>query len=171
MPKLNLIFGAGGIGKGSISHTWTTASETNELLTSLKSLNLIQLDSAAGSPPGAPWVTETLLGQSLASSKGFLIDTKILMSPLDPVEKAKLAAEGKGMGAGGLSEKNIAASLEKSRDLLGLKKGESVNVLYAHLPDPVTRVEESVRAFDKHLRAGDCKEVRFTSPHLPPCTH
>jgi aflatoxin B1 aldehyde reductase len=105
--------------------------------------------------------TERLLGQSHAAGKGFLVDTKVLMSPLDPIEKEKM--KGKGMGAGGLSKKNIAASLEKSRELLGLKEGEKVNVLYAHLPDPVTQIEESVRAFDEHFRRGECKEVNLTS--------
>jgi aryl-alcohol dehydrogenase-like predicted oxidoreductase len=37
-----------------------------------------------------------------------------------------------------------------------------MNVLYAHLPDPVTPIEESVRAFDEHFRRGDCKEVSST---------
>jgi aryl-alcohol dehydrogenase-like predicted oxidoreductase len=83
------------------------------------------------------------------------------MSPLDPEEKEEM--KGKGMGAGGLSEKNIEASLGRNRKLLELGRGEKVNVLYAHLPDPVTPIEESVRAFDSHFRRGDCKEVSSTS--------
>jgi hypothetical protein len=34
--------------------------------------------------------TERLLGQSHAAGKGFLVDTKILMSLLDPIEKEKM---------------------------------------------------------------------------------
>lgn len=55
-----------------------------------------------------------------------------------------------------MSEAAIDASLKKSLSLLGV---ERVNVLYAHFPDPDTRVEESARAFDKHFRAGRFKEV------------
>jgi hypothetical protein len=54
MPSIDLIFGAGGIGRGGISHTWTTPETTNELLESLKELGLLQLDSGAAHPPGTP---------------------------------------------------------------------------------------------------------------------
>jgi aflatoxin B1 aldehyde reductase len=82
MATPKLIFGAGGIGEGRISHTWTTPEQTNELLKALEELGLRQLDSAAAYPPGSPWVTETLLGQTEAAGKEFVIDMKILAFPL-----------------------------------------------------------------------------------------
>ena len=107
MPP-NLLFGAGGIGEGRISHTWTSSEQTSELLDSLNELGLTELDSAASYPPGAPWTTETLLGESKAAEKGFVIDTKIL-NRQDSETKS-------------LSEEGIKLSLEKSLELLGVKK-------------------------------------------------
>ncbi|KAH8816132.1 putative aldo/keto reductase [Xylogone sp. PMI_703] len=147
--EIRLVFGAGGIGKGKISHTWTTLEEVNELLSSLSDIGLNQLDSAASYPPGAKWVTETLLGQSKASEKGFTIDTKILVTG--------------GNGAGHLSEKNIDASVEKSLELLGTNQ---VNILYSHGPDPTTPPEETARAYDKHYHAGRCKAIGLCNHSL-----
>ncbi|KAE8446463.1 hypothetical protein EG329_011926 [Mollisiaceae sp. DMI_Dod_QoI] len=135
---IQLLFGAGGIGEGKISHTWVNSSQTSELLSTLQELKLSELDSGASYPPGSPWVTEGLLGESKAAEKGFLIDTKILPQP------------------GGLSEAGIDASVKKSLELLGVEK---VNILYSHVPDKDTPVEESARAFDKHYRAGHFEKL------------
>ena len=149
MPPIELFFGAGGIGKGMISHNWTTPEETSELLNSLHELQLQVLDSGASYPPGAPFVTETLLGQAKAAEKGFIIDSKILPRLVkDPDTQTS--------GAFSLTEENIDASVKKSLELLGVEK---VNVLYAHTPDPETPIEESAKAFDKHFRAGHFKQV------------
>lgn len=110
MPP-RIIFGAGGIGEGSISHTWTTPSTVAKLLSSLEDLGLTQLDSAASYPPGAPWVTETLLGEADAAKKGFIIDTKI-----------EVTNGPEGRGAGHLSENHIDESVAKTLKLLGTKK-------------------------------------------------
>jgi aflatoxin B1 aldehyde reductase len=144
---VRLVFGAGGIGEGAITHAWTTGEQTSELLSVLQELELIELDSAASSPPGNPRASERLLGESRAAEKRFVIDTKIERTAI----------------SGGLSEAAIESSLEKSLELLGVKQ---VNILYAHFPDPNTPVEESARAFDKHYRAGLFKEVlpSSTSP-------
>jgi aflatoxin B1 aldehyde reductase len=152
LEMVNLIFGAGGIGEGRISHTWTTPEQTEELLKSLDELGLKQLDSAASYPPGSPWVTETLLGQAKAAGKGFMIDSKIMPYSLalgfrEP--KAKSGAES-------LSEANIDASFKKTFELMGIEK---VNIMYAHCSDPETPAEESARAFNKHLQAGHCEKV------------
>ncbi|KAL5325476.1 hypothetical protein ACEPPN_006602 [Leptodophora sp. 'Broadleaf-Isolate-01'] len=146
MPP-SLIFGAGGIGKGRISHTWVDASQTSSLLKTLSSLNLTELDSAASYPPGAPWVTEGLLGETKAAESGFAIDTKIL-------------AKGEKGRDGTLSESGIDESLEKSLRLLGV---EQVNILYTHAPDTATPVEETARAFDKHFRAGKFKKLGLSN--------
>jgi aflatoxin B1 aldehyde reductase len=109
MPTPNILFGAGGIGEGRISHTWVTPSQVSELLVSLEELGLKQLDSGASYPPGSPWVTETLLGQSKAAEKGFVIDSKVLVTGSPP-------------GAGHLSQENIRSSVRKTLDLLGVEK-------------------------------------------------
>jgi len=156
MSAVNIIFGAGCIGEGRISHTWTTPEQTEALLESLDELGLKQLDSAASYPPGSPWVTETLLGKAKAIEKRFVIDSKIMPYSLalgfrDP--KAKSGAES-------LSETNLDASFKKTFELLGVEK---VHIMYAHCSDPETPAEESARAFDKHLRAGHCEMVRSFS--------
>ncbi|CZT12293.1 related to aflatoxin B1 aldehyde reductase [Rhynchosporium agropyri] len=146
MPP-SLIFGAGGIGRGVISYSWVDASQTSSLLTTLEALGLTELDSAAGYPPGAPWVTEGLLGETKAAERGFVIDTKILAK----------REEG---GIGTLSQEGIDESLAKSLELLGTKQ---VNVLYAHAPDSSTPAEETARAFDKHFRAGSFKKLGLSN--------
>ncbi|KAL2062011.1 hypothetical protein VTL71DRAFT_6277 [Oculimacula yallundae] len=146
MPP-SLIFGAGGIGKGVISHSWIDASQTSSLLTTLESLDMLELDSAAAYPPGAPWVTEGLLGETKAAERGFIIDTKIL-------------AKGENGRDGTLSEKGIDESLTKSLRLLGVKQ---VNILYTHAPDTSTPAEETTRAFDKHFRAGSFKKLGMSN--------
>ncbi|PVH74887.1 putative aldo/keto reductase [Cadophora sp. DSE1049] len=150
MPP-TLIFGAGGIGSGKISHTWTNAEQTTTLLATLQSLNLTELDSGAGYPPGAPWVTERLLGETKAAEGGFVIDTKILPR----------GDEGRGKTRdGSLSERGIEWSLGESLRLLGVEK---VNILYAHAPDPSTSAEETARAFDKQFRAGKFKKLGLSN--------
>jgi aflatoxin B1 aldehyde reductase len=152
LEMVNLIFGAGGIGEGRISHTWTTPEQTEELLKSLDELGLKQLDSAASYPPGSPWVTETLLGQAKAARKGFMIDSEIMPYSLAlgfRHPKAKSGAES-------LSEANIDASFKKTFELMGI---ERVNIMYAHCSDPETLAEESARTFNKHLQAGHCEKV------------
>ena len=109
MPP-TLVFGAGGIGKGKISHTWVDASQTSSLLDTLSSLGLTELDSAAAYPPGAPWVTEGLLGETKAAERGFVIDTKIIPRAAN------------GQRDGSLKEEAIDECFEKSLKLLGVEQ-------------------------------------------------
>lgn len=136
-----VIFGAGGIGAGTISQTWSTAESVSDLLDTLQTLGIKQLDSAASYPPGAPWVADTLLGQAKAVERGFLVDTKIA------------AHEGL---ENSLAESSINSSLEKSLELLNV---ERVHVLYAHAPDPTTSIAETARAFDEQFRAGKFEKL------------
>lgn len=106
MPP-SLIFGGGGIGGGVISHTWTDAASTRQLLSDLHELGIDRIDSAASYPPGSPWTTEGLLGEADASA-GFAIDSKIL------VTRETLR--------GSLEEVKVAASVERSFELLKVKK-------------------------------------------------
>ncbi|CZR53501.1 related to aflatoxin B1 aldehyde reductase [Phialocephala subalpina] len=145
MPP-TLLFGAGGIGEGNISHTWTNVDETSSLLDDLEELGLTQLDSAASYPPGAPWTTERLLGETKAAKRGFLIDTKVLATE-ETVD-------------GSLSEAKIDESVKKSLELLGVKQ---VNILFAHAPDPKTPAEETAKAFDRYFRAGTIKQLGLSN--------
>ena len=109
MP-VTVIFGAGGIGTGNFASTWDTPNKVSSLLSSLTEPGVSQLDSAASYPPGNPWNTETLLGQTRAIEKGFVIDTRILFS--SGVEERRV----------NLSEKSIDSSIERSLRLLGTEK-------------------------------------------------
>ncbi|KAK0105021.1 hypothetical protein ONS95_004610 [Cadophora gregata] len=150
MPP-RLVFGAGGIGSGKISHTWTNAEQTSSLLTTLNELQLTELDSAGGYPPGAPWVTERLLGETKAAERGFVIDTKILPRG----EKGKGSTRD-----GSLTVEGIKWSLGESLRLLGVEK---VNILYAHAPDTATPIEETAKGFDKQFRAGKFEKLGLSN--------
>lgn len=144
MTSPNLIFGAGGIGhtENSFTFTWETPEAVSELLDKLKALDILELDSSASYPPGNPWHTETLIGKANAVEKGFIVDTKVLIQN------------------GGLNDKNITSSVDKSLSLLGRGK---IRVFYAHLPDPETPLEETAKAMHKQFLAGKFEKVGFHS--------
>lgn len=141
MPA-KLVFGAGGIGgtEKGFTYTWDTAEKASSLLDTLEKLGLKELDSAASYPPGNPWNTETLLGQTKAVERGFVVDSKVL-------------------GARGpmLTDGQIAASVDKTLQLLGAKK---IRTLYAHFADKHTPIEETAKAFDRQYREGKFERVR-----------
>ena len=141
MSPPNLVFGAGGIGTTakSFTFTWDDADKVNLLLSTLRKLEVLELDSAASYPPGNPWNTETLLGESKAGDKGFIIDTKVAVH-----------------GDNRLNEQGISSSITRSLDLLGMPK---VRTLYAHGLDSKTPIEETAAAFHKQYLAGKCERV------------
>lgn len=142
MPA-KLVFGAGGIGgtEKGFTYTWDTAEKASSLLDTLEKLGLKELDSAASYPPGNPWNTETLLGQTKAVERGFIVDSKVL-------------------GARGpmLTDGQIAASVDKTLQLLDAKK---LRTLYAHFSDKHTPIEETAKAFDRQYREGKFERVRL----------
>ena len=137
-----LIFGAGGIGttERSFTYTWDTPEKVSDLLSVLQELNVLELDSAAIYPPGNTWNSETLLGQSKAADKGFIIDSKVNADRPLPH----------------LDEERIGISIDQTLGLLGAKR---VRVYYAHAPDPSTPLEEQARAFDVQYQAGKFEKV------------
>lgn len=143
MPP-HLVFGAGGIGttEKSFTYAFDTPEKVSVLLDALRELGLTELDSAASYPPGNPWNTETLLGQTKALDKGFIIDSKILIHWEGPT----------------LHEDGIASSIARTLELLGADK---VRTLYAHMPDPSTPLEVTAKAFDKQYRDGKFERVRM----------
>ncbi|KAI4144202.1 MAG: hypothetical protein LQ340_006745, partial [Diploschistes diacapsis] len=82
MAPPHIVFGAGSIGTtaSSFTYAWDTPESVSSFLSTLSSLNLMELDSAAVYPPGNPGNTEILLGQAKAVEKGFLIDSKVDIS-------------------------------------------------------------------------------------------
>ena len=143
----HLVFGAGGIGGTAKSFTfsWDTPEKVNELLSVLQQLDVLELDSAGSYPPGNPWNTETLLGESKAAEKGFIVDSKVAAHVPGPK----------------LSDEAIEASIDKTLRLIGAKK---VRTLYAHSPDPSTPLEVTAAAFDRQYRAGKFERVRLLRP-------
>ncbi|TPX12774.1 uncharacterized protein E0L32_000951 [Thyridium curvatum] len=136
MPP-HLIFGAGGIGttEKSFTFTWHTPEKTAELLSVLKRLEVLELDSAASYPPKNPWCTEALLGQAKAADAGFIINSKIAGHVQGPK----------------LNDEAINASVEKTLQLLGVEK---VSVLFSHFPDVLTPLDETAAAFHRQHQLG-----------------
>ncbi|KXJ93413.1 NADP-dependent oxidoreductase domain-containing protein [Microdochium bolleyi] len=148
MAGPHIVFGAGGIGNapGSFTFTWDTPEKVTSLLSLLKSLEITELDSAANYPPYNPWNTNTLLGQSQAAGAGFSIHDKIIGNiNLDTGEFGE-----------SLTDTRIGASVDKSQKLLGVDK---VDVLYAHMPDAHTPLEETARAFDRLHKLGKFEKL------------
>ncbi len=138
----NLVFGAGGIGTTtkSFTFTWDTPEQVSELLSVLKKLDILELDSAASYPPSNPWNTETLLGQSKAAENGFIIDSKIAAHIAGPK----------------LDDVGISKSIAQTLELLGTDKVRSI---YSHGPDKETSLEDTAVAFHKQFIAGKFERV------------
>ncbi len=145
MPP-QLIFGGGGLGgtEKSFTYSWDTPEKVQQLLQELKRLGFREIDAGASYPPTNPWNTETLLGQThaaLPEGGDFVIDSKIAAHVPGPT----------------LNDDNISTSLAKTLKLLGTPK---VHILYAHVPDAKTPLEETARAFDTQFKAGRFEKVR-----------
>ncbi|KAK3400259.1 NADP-dependent oxidoreductase domain-containing protein [Sordaria brevicollis] len=141
-----LIFGAGSIGttlKG-FTYSWDTPEKVSDLLSVLKELGISELDSAAAYPPGNPWNSETLLGQSKAAEKGFIIDSKVDTDRPFPH----------------LDEERVKTSIDRTLSLIGTSR---VRVYYPHAPDLVTSLEEQARAFDLQYRAGKFEKLGLSN--------
>lgn len=146
MP-IDIVFGAGGIGSSHFAHTWTTPEEVSQLLDVLEQLDIRALDSAATYPPGNPWHTETLLGETKAAERGFIIDSKAMVEREGP----------------SLHDAGITSSIDKTLDLLGTK---TVRIFYAHVSDPVTPLKETAASFDRQFKEGKFEKVRQPAPRL-----
>ncbi len=141
MPA-HVVFGAGGIGttEKSFTFTWDTPEKVSDLLVTLDQLQLRELDSAASYPPSNPWNTETLLGQAKAVDKGFIVDSKVIISKSGPK----------------LDDATISSSIDRTLELLGTDK---IRTLYAHAPDKNTPIEETAKAFHRQYAAGKFERV------------
>lgn len=138
-----LIFGGGSIGGSAevFVNSWTTPEQTAQLLQVLKESGITEIDAGASYPPGKPWHAETLLGEANAVANGFDIHTKIALH----VDGPKLDHE------------RIAASLNRSRSLIGVDK---FALVYSHRPDTETPVAVTAAAFHEQHLAGKFDRVR-----------
>ncbi|KAF9629570.1 hypothetical protein BFW01_g10773 [Lasiodiplodia theobromae] len=133
-----LIFGGASIGSA-----YTTPEAVEELLSTLQSLGIRKIDTAARYPPTSPGTSELLLGDAGAARQGFTIDTKILAS---------------GDGSGNLAPAAIEQSLQGSYERLKLENAR-VNVLYCHRPDNQTPLEEQAAALQAQYEKGLFKQL------------
>lgn len=103
MPVLH--FGGGTIGAGAFS----TSEEVSNLLDKLQNGNVHHIDTAGVYPMSAPGGSEKVLGAADAAGRGFVIDTKILVT-------------GPGPGQGSLAKEAVAQSLAMSLKRLRVGK-------------------------------------------------
>ena len=106
----------------------------------MKTHGVTRLDTGARYPPRAAGRAETLIGNALSPGHGLTIDTKVLASP---------------PGTNSLTRDAINASTVASLQRLGIS---SVDVLYAHMADTETAVEEQIRGFNDQIEAGRCRQ-------------
>ena len=140
-----LLFGGGTVGNANISQLSNVDSVRN-LVNRLTELGIHHIDTAARYPDGYNGRSEELFGLSDAGAKGFVIDTKVLVS-------------GRSL-EGTLSLDAVRKSVP---DSLARLKVSRVNTLYAHAPDPTTPLEEQARAMDEQYKKGVCNQVSITS--------
>ncbi len=137
-------------GGAAVGDSYTTPEAVSELLNTLQSLGIDRIDTAARYPATNSGASERLLGLAGAAKHGFTIDTKVVCS---------------GDGSGSLEPAAIDKSLEGSYERLQLHNA-TVNVLYAHMPDPKTPLEEQAAGLNAQYEKGLCKKVRPPSPYL-----
>ena len=127
------------IGDGRFS----TVEDIDNLLEVLQASRIESIDTAPVYPGTAPGTSERLLGEAKAAEKGFVIDTKVKVT-------------GEGPGQGSLTKDAINESVSRSLETLGVNE---VNVVYCHIPDTLTPIEETAATLHDHWSRGNCKKV------------
>ncbi|KAI1169788.1 putative oxidoreductase [Nemania sp. FL0916] len=148
MPQL--IFGTASFGLPVTE--FADVEGVNDLLRTLRTLDIVRLDSGARYPPPKPGLSEQLIGDASDLSKSFLVDTKIFTDTATD-------------GSGDLTTEAIASSV--SRSLQRLKRPSGVNVLHVHRADPSTPLKEQVRAFHEQIAQGHCKKWGVSNVPIP----
>jgi len=139
LPKL--YFGTTTFGSSHVP-TLSDPEFASHFLDVVHDLGITELDTAARYPPDNHGGSERMLGAVKANDKGFTLNTKVLF----PGNNSD----------GTLSEEAVRKSMASSLKNLGVDK---VCILYAHVPDTVTPLEEQARAFDEQYRKGFCEKV------------
>lgn len=103
-----LIFGTATFGMDRTE--FQGATEVEDILKTLKSLNINRLDTAPRYPPLSPGKAEKLLGETVSLSGNFIIDTKVF-------------TETGTDGSGDLSSEAIQNSISKSLENLKRPQG------------------------------------------------
>lgn len=111
--------------------------DAEEIKPVLRKYGIKRLDTAASYAGGD---SERRTGDARMGEE-FTIDTKIMGGPLD---------------SGALAPEKVEKSLRGSLERLRMEK---VNVLYCHIPDLKTPLEEQARGFDELHQKGKFKEV------------
>ncbi|KAH8883127.1 Aldo/keto reductase [Thozetella sp. PMI_491] len=121
-------------------------SIVSEFLDAVRSTGIAQIDTGARYPPDNYGGSERILGAVKAPSKGFTVNTKILFTGNN--------------SDGALSKEAVRKSVKNSLKNLGVDK---VGVLYAHIPDNVTPLEEQAEAFNEQYQAGYCEKIGISN--------
>ena len=135
MSQPQVLFGCASVGQ-----SYASREDVERLLSTLQSVGVNHLDTAARYPPTSPGQSEKLLGEAQAA-RSFAVDTKVLVY---------------GDGRGTLTEEQIGKSIKQSYESLGSSK---VNILYCHGPDKQTPIAEQAAAMDKYYREGKFTHV------------
>ena len=114
--------------------------DPEEIKPVLRKYGIKRLDTAAAYEMGE---SERRTGNAHMAGE-FVIDTKILGGPLD---------------SGALHPDKVEESSQKSLERL---QTDQVNVLYCHVPDSKTPLEDQARGFDDIYKKGRFKEVSIS---------
>lgn len=126
-------------------------TNVSAFLDTVRDLGIGQIDTAARYPPDNEGGSERMLGTVKAPEKGFIINTKVLFSG--------------NSSDGSLSREAVRKSVANSLETLGVDK---IHILYAHVPDKVTPIEEQAEALSEQVQKGFCeKACQLLSPSYP----
>lgn len=114
----------------------------------VSSCGINQIDTAARYPPDNHGGSERMLGSVKAAEKGFTINTKVLF----PGNNSD----------GTLTKEAVRKSVANSLKVLGVEK---IGILYAHVYDKATPLEEQAEAFSEQVEKGYCERVSLSFPH------
>ncbi|KAI0140214.1 putative oxidoreductase [Pestalotiopsis sp. NC0098] len=136
-----LIFGTASFGGPQTA--FQNADDVRTLLRALRDAGIQRLDTGARYPPTNMGRSEQLIGEAAKDEfADFIVDTKVFTDATKD-------------GSGDLTEGAIGKSVDASLERL---QRSSVNVLHVHRADPSTPLEEQIRAFNKQIAEGRCRE-------------
>lgn len=141
-PYPTLYFGTSTFGSSHVP-ALQDAAHAAAFLDVVRESGIAQIDTAARYPPDNHGGSERMLGAAGAAAKGFTLNTKVLFA---------------GQSSDGtLSRDAVRRSVANSLRSLGVDK---LGILYAHVPDETTPLEEQAEALDEQVRKGYCEKVR-----------
>ncbi len=142
------LFGLGGTVFGKHAHfvNYNSQSESHAIIAQAAEAGVNHIDTADIYSDGA---SETIIGQALAGRRDeFVIASKVGAVPTSGVMRHP--------NDGGLSRAHIMSSIEGTLRRLNT---DYVDLYYAHMPDPATPIDETMRAFDDVVRQGKARYI------------